>query len=547
MGFKCHMTAVLGVAILGILSAAEVRATEVVFQDGESRVSRSIARMARNLPDSLAADSVVTFLNNAGYLDAGANLEEDRLLVTTGRRYLLDRIVVDGDSTTAVSIKKPFIRDNLSSAVGAILDRYYRSGYYYAAAEIDRIMADGQDITAFATVNRGPVVTIKRKILTGLTRTDSDFLGRFIAVSEGDTLTERAVSAAEKSAAAIPFVSFIPPAIVRPREGYTESDLEFRFLEKSQFRFEGGAGYQPDDETGLVWSLNAAVRNLFGRGRQVSLLSERREKGRNRLEVRYRQPMLWLGVGSLGFKVATRDYRDRFYEFAAGADYVTSLNREWSAGIELSWASVEPSLALPSYDRFESGFSVSRETVDNPLNPGRGLAVSSSVAYSHRRYANEALTTGLRQSFNETRVGLDLDFYQPVGHKSVLHVGLNYAGLETSESLPPLSELVLVGGPGTLRGFRNEQFAVLRAACGTIEPRLRFEGGNFFIFYDAAYLNNRISDNAGATRTEEFYRSGYGVGLALTNPGRAVRISLGWNRDLAFDEPRLAVEMFSDI
>jgi translocation and assembly module TamA len=396
-------------------------------------------------------------------------------------------------------------------------------------------------------VNKGPVITIRRKILTGLTRTDPGFLSRFITIDEGDTLTERTISAAEKSATVIPFVNFAPPAIVRPREGYTESDLEFRFTEKRQFRFEGGAGYQPDDETGLVWSVNAAVRNLFGRGRQVSILSERREKGRNRLEVGYRQPLFALGVGSLGLKVATRDYRDRFYEFTAGADYQTHLNREWSTGVELSWAGVEPSLELPSYNRFESGFSITREAVDNPLNPGRGLTVGSSVAYSHRRYDRDTQATVLSRSFNETRVRLPLDFYQPAGRKMVTHVGLNYAGLETSESLPPLSELVLVGGPGTLRGFRNEQFAVLRTAYGTIEPRLRFEGGNFFLFYDAAYLNNRVPDNPGSVRTEESYRFGYGLGLALTNPGRAVRISLGWNRDLAFDEPRLAIEMFSDI
>ncbi len=547
MGFRNNMTAVLGVAILGILPAAGVRATEVVFQDSESHVSRSVARIARNLPDSLAADSVVSFLNNSGYLDARANLQEGRLQISTGGRCRLDRIVVDGDSATAVSIQKPFTRGNLHTAMSSVLEDYYRSGYYYAAADIDRILADGHDITALVTVIKGPVVTIRRKVLTGLTRTDPDFLSRFIVVNEGDTLTERAVSAAEKSAAAIPFVSFAPPAIVRPREGYTESDLEFRFAEKRQFRFEGGAGYQPDDETGMVWSVNAAVRNLFGRGRQVAILSERKEKGRNRLEVGYRQPLFVLGVGSLGFKVATRDYRDRFYEFAAGADYVTILNREWSAGVELSWASVEPSLALPSYDRLEAGFSISRATVDNALNAGRGLTVSSSVAYAHRRYASNALTTGLRQSFNETRVELDIDFYQPVRRRLLLHIGLNYAGLETSESLPPLSELVLVGGPGTLRGFRNEQFAVLRTAYGTIEPRLRFEGGNLFLFYDAAYLNNRIPDNLGSARREEFYRFGYGVGLALTNPGRAIRISLGWNRDLAFDEPRLAIEIFSDI
>ena len=124
--------------------------------------------------------------------------------------------------------------------------------------------------------------------------------------------------------------------------------------------------------------------------------------------------------------------------------------------------------------------------------------------------------------------------------------GFNYRGLETGETEPPLSELYLIGGPGTLRGFRNDRFVAQRTAFASVEPRLRFRTAYLFLFYDGAYLNRRTVADSG-TVTNEDYRYGYGLGLAVADANRSVKLSLGWNEETGFDQPRLSIELQSDL
>ena len=68
--------------------------------------------------------------------------------------------------------------------------------------------------------------------------------------------------------------------------------------------------------------------------------------------------------------------------------------------------------------------------------------------------------------------------------------------------------------------------------------------------YDGAYLNNRVlrsDDSIEPVETVEQYRHGYGLGLAIVEPGRHLRLSLSWNPESAFDQPRLSIEFSADI
>ncbi|MFQ5453893.1 MAG: hypothetical protein ACE5D6_06870, partial [Candidatus Zixiibacteriota bacterium] len=68
-----------------------------------------------------------------------------------------------------------------------------------------------------------------------------------------------------------------------------------------------------------------------------------------------------------------------------------------------------------------------------------------------------------------------------------------------------------------------------------------------FLFYDIAYINDRIPLNNNKVSTDEFYKFGYGVGLAVVDKSQSIKISLGWNRDTSYDQPRLSVQFSSEI
>ncbi|MFZ5981615.1 MAG: BamA/TamA family outer membrane protein [Candidatus Zixiibacteriota bacterium] len=531
---------------------ASVCADEVKFvgeppHDGKMLGNGINFLLRQGLDIEAISDSVLGWLSRDGYLDAGIDIDSNRISITAGRRFILDKLVVAGDSTVVYPNGDVFIEENIDRAVQAVLEKYYDRGFYYTRANIISVKREENRVTLELELLKGPLVTVGKNILRGLTRTRPDIVRKYLPIRDGDTLTGETVRRAENAAAAVPFVDFRPPVTVRAESGFNQADLVFDFVEKRQFAFNGGAGYIPDDPSGLVWNMDLTLSNLFGDGRRLRVYSERKKKGRNILDLSYSQPVFLLGLGEADFKVATRDYRDQFYEFALDGAYRTALKPGFITGLSLSWKRVEPSTINPAYSRFTAGFLLERRSLDSDYNPANGYVVNWTIAFAYRKYDEDTLMTWEAVSYNETRTEVAADYYRKLFGSLVFHVGVNYRGLETGEALPALAELYFVGGPGTIRGFRNEQFSARRTAFGTLEPRWRFSNGYMFLFYDAAYLNRHLAAGDDRVATEELYRYGYGFGLALNDSQRSLKVALGWNRDMPLNQPRLSIELSSDI
>ncbi len=539
--------------VLYILLAAwltiDAVATQVVYRDEKPVIAKQISRLATALPDNDGlVDSVTILLSSEGYLDGRAERSGDSLIIDSGPRSRLARIVVTGDSTFNIRVHDYISRDNLEDQIEDRLRQLYDQGFHYASLQITGVRRDGLSIEVDATLNRGPVVMVADVRYLGLERSRPEQIARLLPIRRGDTLTHEALRATEAAADRIGYVTFRPPIRVQPEPGYQAAVLELQFDEKKQFRIEGTGGYIPDNSTGLVWSLQMGFTNMFGDGRQARMLSERREKGRNSLALEYRQPLFLVGMGELTVSAATRDYRDQFYEFTASSQYSSGFRSGWEGTLGLAFKSVTPADGQPSFRRYTATVSMSHGELLPLNNPIRGWSLSWSVAYAHRRYSGDSLAGDLRQQvLNDTRAAVSLQIVQRVYRRVVMQLKTGYQGYRTTESLPPVSELYLVGGPGSLRGYRNEQFAAIHTATGSVEPRLRFDQGYLFCFYDGAYLNNRVHGDDNSIDTNERYRYGYGLGLAVMEPGRVLRLSLGWNPELPFDQPRLSVEFTADI
>lgn len=526
------------------------RAVEVTYAGEKPADASSIKRRADQLEsaeytsDSIA-DSVMAWLHESGYLRAEARPDTKGVTVSAGDRFYLTELTVRTDTTYSVSTRAPFTEDVVGAAIDRVLARYRNSGHYYVRAEVDSAIASDSDIRLVLTVNPGPVLTVDRLRLEGLSRSDVSQLRKYLPVQSGQPISDRLLAEADEAARAVDYVTYVPPVTVETRPGFTQADLKFQFREKRQVSVFGGGGYIPDDETGLVWNLQLDLNNLFGRGRQVRLASARPEAERTTLSIRYAQPAFLLAVDRLSVDVATRDYRDNFYEFGLNTEYGSRLSRDFEVLLGLQARRVEPAGNLAGYSAYTAATSARREVLDNRVNPSRGLDVQTSLAYTYRRYSDDstAVQPG-RSSYNETRTRIAIGLYYPLLSRLIGHISLQYMGFETNQDSPPLSELYLIGGPGSLRGYRNEQFAAQRVGLASIEPRLRFTSGYLFLFYDAAYLNLPTS---GSSSNAELYKDSYGFGFLLGDAARTVTLSLGWNDASGIDQPRLSVQFSSDI
>jgi outer membrane protein assembly factor BamA len=489
------------------------------------------------------ADSAVAWLEIRGYLDATARLDSNVLFVSTGPLVTLSDLTLAGDTMRRFSVGRPFTPENLRAGLGRLVQVYRDSGYYFYRAQVSAIERNADSVTVLATVAPGPIVTLRHVEYKGLLRTKSRQIARYLRVDSGGAVTDNLVHQLETQAASVPFVDFYPPATVRPLAGFSDAIVELKFSERQQVLFDGGAGYDPELKSGLVWSLNVRLQNLFGDGKDISIQSARQDQGRNLLNLNYRQPLFVLGTGSFHAQLYTRDYRDQFYEFTALAGTDLSLSPQQVLGGELTWKRVDPNLG-PSYRRYAADFTYGLDQRDRPVDPSRGFRFLSKVGYAFRNYSADSLSS--KGSFNDTRAEVEGEYYQRIVGPVLLFGSATYRGVESKEKPLPVSEMYYVGGPGTLRGYRNEQFVAQRVAVGTIESRFRFPGGYLFGFYDGAYLNSPTVTGS-VVATTETYRFGFGAGLSISDRSRSVTVSLGWNPDLAFDQPQLSIQFSSGL
>ncbi|MBD3332130.1 BamA/TamA family outer membrane protein [candidate division GN15 bacterium] len=539
------MYAILVVLLLtaSTVVSAELRLKQTVPTELRDRLSHAISTA---VTADAARDSARTVLSRHGYLEPTVTTAPDTLIVIAGTRFYLSRIVND-DAPPVPLRPLPFTPENLDLALDRALQPLRDSGYYFARAALDRFTRDSNQVTVHIATTPGPAAFVTDQQLTGLKRTRPDLVRRYLPLRAGDTLTSQAISRAEQAATNIPFVRLTQPPVIIPQTGYAGATVIWSFAERRQTRLEGLVGYAPEASKALVWTADIRLLNPFGAGRDLRITSQRRDRGRDILNIAYAQPVFWLGTGQLSATLATRDYREQFYEFKARTGFGTAVAFATQVGLDLTFRTIEDDITRRSYTSYQAAASLSTADLEQPRNPTSGYALDWSVAYHHRRYDSDSVNSAADiEVLNDTRLTASLDFYQPIVADFVGHLMLAYDGLETSESLPPLSELVFVGGPGSLRGYRTEQFAAIRTTRLTVEPRWRFEQGALFAFYDGAYLSNR-SERETDIATEETWRYGYGLGLLLATGTRQVSLSLGWHPGIPIDQPRLAVELSLDI
>lgn len=496
--------------------------------------------------DSARARIALEQAQAGGYLDACLITGADMIRLIRGKRSVVVSVILN-DSVIRSDMREWCTRAYLERLAGEELRKFQAEGHYLARVKIERLDREGTRVIVRLRGVPGPMVRVARLYLEGLQRTNPTMIRRAITAVESNSLTDALVTSLVAQVSTLDYVTLTGPPEIRFRPGYTEADLVLRFRERQQLRFFGGGGYAPDDETGLVWNADLALVNPFGSGRMMNVHSGHPDRGRTALSVDYSQPVFWIGTDRLRLAVATRDYRDDFYEFGVTAGYTTSLTPGFELSLSPGWRRVEPAGLAIGYSAYAIGFAATRDRMAEPANPRSGYRLSSDITYVNRRYSRDSVAVeGSQAVYNETRASLLIESYLPLWSPLGLKTRAAYQGFETGQALPPVAELFLVGGPGSLRGYRTEQFAARQTVQVSLEPHYRFESGYLFAFCDAAYINRPVRRDQDVI-AEELYRTSVGLGLGLVWPSQTFTLSFGWGRDAALDQPRLAISFESNL
>ncbi len=536
-----------GLILLGLIGLAKPVAPAVVnLSPVNDYIIAQILKSSHARLERLTADSagvwLVRILSDSGYLAASYTVDTfGRVDITTGNRSVLRIITFDGDTTTELSSLAPFTQRAVSDLVQPVLASFQARGYYYASAQVLPISIIGDSVDLVATVRKGPLVTISEIRCNGVRRTSDQLVQRSLGFVQGEPLTSSKIAEIDRRARQIPFLTYLPPVEIEPLPGYTTANLRLNFREPSIFSASGTGGYRPDDKNGVVWSFDGKLRDLFGAGRTIRVLSERRDKDNNILNIEYSQPSFLIGRGQFDARIRSRDLRSQFSEFAISAGLSTYVSDQSSLGGTIGWSRVDPADSTFGYNKYSAGVRYGMNARYDSLSPVSGYHVQWSVDYQLRVAKNAVDSVTVRRiSKNESRSRLTLEtalpLYKPVW---VATTKLDLMALFTDESNPPLAELFLLGGPGSIRGYRTDQFAALRAAIGSAELHVRGKQGYLFLFGDAGYLYSP----SGEGKSDESTRIGYGAGFRLFDRDRMVEVAVGWNPDLRLNRPQLILKL----
>lgn len=424
----------------------------------------------------------------------------------------------------------------LNKAVTAIQEQYRRDGYILA--KITDMNIDKNGILNLK-VNEGILEGYKVK---GNTKTKERVILREMRQKPGEPFNSKL---ARRSMQRVYNLGFFEDVNIKMNPGVDPNAvvMELDVTEKRTGSFGIGAGYSSED--GVIGMVSIGDTNFRGTGDAISLTYETSgdDTDAHGYTFSYRRP--WLDsketVGT--FRIYNRTYE--YDDYDTSGDLKETYMRKYSGGeivfgrpvSEYSTNYVTLRNRKDSYvrhvddgnmgdrstdaykqwrdDNFGTTRSVTFEHVtdtrDNVYNPMSGSHLSLSGEFA-----------GFGGDFDFQKYTVDGQRYIRAGRSQVWALRARY-GIGNGD----ISEFnqYRIGGQGSLRGYREDQFRGDREFLGTLEyrfPIIKKVQGALFTDWGGAWDSGLTPDNM---------HGSVGVGIALTTPIGPLRFDYGWGDD----------------
>jgi len=522
------------------------------FRDGTPEWHRYVKKTVNELSENNLADKLTQNLVNQGFLNNSIvevpGDSSKRIIITFGEQFYFGNLIFEGDKIDTIFYNQQFIRFEYESMIDSLLKNYQNMGYYFANLSAQKYLLTNNRLDLLMNLQIGPTVTVSSVEFMDAVKTDITLLKQYVTFKTGDKLDDSKIEISAKNLDKLDFVSIKEPPEIIPDAGYQTARVKFLLSEGRQFDIEGAGGYVPDDNGYFIGYLKSKIWNYFGGGRSLGILIDRREKNNSTFELSYGQPLFILGRGRGEVRLATRDYRDLFYEFGIDGFYRFGLGNNFQAQINLGWKNTEPDdNLLQGYDAYEIGFGVEMGEIVEKRNIGSQLAVGWNIRYVARRYGSSGSQTGSISNINDTRNELKAEFALNPFNSLSTYFKFDLRDIASSERPLPIAEQFLFGGVSDLRGYRNDQFSARRLIISTIEPRYFLSISDFlYPFIDAAFYENYELNVSGDLYKADDFVWGYGIGFNLSTDDRRLKFEFSWGEDSPIDQPRLNVVLFNN-
>ena len=380
---------------------------------------------------------------------------------------------------------------------------------------------DNPVIDLYLSIQTGPMVTIAAINVKGNSLTRSNVIIRESRIQIGSLYRQNDLMSAKENIQRLGFFKSVSdPQIVFRR---SKAFITFTVKEGNPNTLDGVVGYNPpatEDDVGyFTGSIEFSFKNLLGTGRRLEAYWEKKNKYSQAMRFGYEEPWLLGWPLHLGgwFEQEIRDttYIERNWRLSAKYFPWPSLSLNIAGGrqeiLPDSIGSVIYGLYRSKAWIVEAGFVYN--TLDDPLNPGKGVRYNTSAAFGRKNNLNTV--SGYKDStlstVNTRKIQMHLELLLPAFRHQVAYFGIHGMEIRTGDAFVPFSEQIRFGGTTTVRGYSEDFFRGTLVAWMNIEYRyLLSRRSRVFVFFDIGSYQRK--EESGTIRGT---KAGYGFGIRM--------------------------------
>ncbi|NTV47064.1 MAG: BamA/TamA family outer membrane protein, partial [Chlorobiales bacterium] len=334
------------------------------------------------------------------------NQVDAAIYLTEGEFYLLAEIDIKGNKliptselTDLMNTRKGGVLDMdvLEKDFDAILEQYEQIGRPFAKislASIERIALDKEreidpSLHIEILIEEGSFMRIAGYKISGNTTTEPEVITRELQFRPGESFNGEKFSQTKQRIEKLGFFEKVKHPGLSALNAGSKGDtldgiVEIGVVEGNQNTFDGIVGYQPartSTETGYFTGfVNISLRNMFGTGRQLSVLWNKPTKPSQDIKLRYLEPWLF-GIplnAAMSFRQLKQD--TTYSQFDLGLNLSYKITDDFYITAMVSSEAITPiveresetQLVLKS-KKLVTGFGLLYDSRDYPRSPRSGF------------------------------------------------------------------------------------------------------------------------------------------------------------------------------
>jgi outer membrane protein insertion porin family len=463
----------------------------------------------------------------------------------------------------------------ITQSTEAIKLRLGLDGYAFANVDaVPKLDPDTKQMTLALVVDPGHRVYVRRINFAGTSSVNDVVFRREMRQLEGSYLSNAAVERSKQRIQRLPFIEKVDVETT-PVAGTPDLvDVDFQIKEGLPGQFGGGLGYS--ESQSIILNGNVVHSNFLGTGERVALELNAGRYAKT-YDISHTDPAVTLdGIGRTSHvsyrkvKQLTSESSDFSTEtWLTGVDYSIPLSEYQSVRIGGSWQAAQLATTIYSSQQFQDWVKVNGSPYEQESGNYEILGTKYDIfelnlgwGYDSRdRYLFPTQGAMHRLSLSATPPGSDIEYYlasydvrQFVSVPKLRWLPLSFgarmsygAAFGDTTALPPQRNF-FVGGPGTLRGFKESWLGPRDSlgnpyggdfsVTGQIEailpmPEKFRNSARVTLFYDfgqVAYLGDtQFTDKGGFPVEYDFdwkhFRTSAGIGVEWLAPLGLFRFS----------------------